>query len=115
MPAAIAIPAIMSAVGTGAALYSSKKARDAAKLDPTTLAMQTQALRQQVQRAQMMNPLLERLLGGVQNRLPASYQAGGMQPPTMGGMRSPNMGQALSRMAETLPGPARRRVRGDLA
>ena len=100
-----------SGAGTAAGIYGSKKAAEGAKLDPTTQAMQNQAMLQQQQRAQMMQPLLERLVGGMSNRLPASYQAGGAQAPSIGQMRSPGVGQALSSMGQGLPGlTARRRV-----
>lgn len=99
-------------------IKSGKKAAEAAKLDPETQRLQNQALQLLNQRVLATNPLFERLLGGMQTRLPASYSSanmGGVQPPSLGQMRSPNMGQALSRLSGSLPGPTRRRVRQDQA
>jgi len=110
MPAAIAIPAIMSAAGTGAALYSAKKGRDAMKPDPATQRMQTRALQLQNQRTQMMQPLLQRMVAGMSNRLPASYGA-----PSIAQMRTPGAGQAMSQLALGLPGPRQRQLYQDMA
>jgi hypothetical protein len=112
MPAVIPfLPLIAAGVGTAGTVYGAHKASEGAKLDPATQQMQNQAMLQQQQRAQMMQPLLERLVGGMGSRLPASYQAGGAQAPSMAQMRSPGVGQALSSMGQGLPGPtARRRV-----
>ena len=105
MPVAALIPLIAAGVGTAGSIYGAHKASEGAKLDPTTQAMQNQALLQQQQRAQMMQPLLERLVGGMSNRLPASYQAGGAQAPSMAQMRTPGAGQAVSSLGRRLRVP----------
>jgi hypothetical protein len=107
MPAAIAVPAIMSAVGTGAAMYSAKKSRDAMKPDPATQRMQTQALQMQNDRMKMFQPLLQRMAAGASSRLPASYGA-----PSIGQMRTPGAGQAMSQLARAMPPPAGARQAG---
>ena len=99
---------ILPAIGALASLFGSKKASDAAKLDPQTLAYQNEAMRLQNARMQMLNPLLEQLVGGMSARLPASY-GGAAAAPTAGQMRTPGTGQAVSRLARSLPGPQQRK------
>lgn len=105
MPAAIAVPAIMSAVGTAASVYSSKKASDAAKLDPVTQAYQRKALAMQNARMEMMQPLLEGLVRGMPSRLARSQ---GGYAPSMAELQSPGASQAVSQLSRGLPSPTRR-------
>jgi hypothetical protein len=104
--AALIASAIAAAGSTASTMYAANKASKAAKLPASTQKLQDQSLQLQNQRMQMFQPLLQRMSAGANQRLPASYGA-----PTIGQMRTPGAGQALSQLARGLPGPEQRRRR----
>lgn len=107
MPAVIPfIPLIAAGVGTAGSVYAANKAANAAKPDPTTQAMQNAALAEQQKRSKMFDPMMAMLATQAQNRLPQSMRGGA---PSIGQMRSPYAGQAISQLARGLPGPGGQR------
>lgn len=98
------IPAITSIIGAVASKKAGDKAKKAAQLSPQTQGYQDAALRMQHERMQMLAPLYEQLLSGVSGRMAGAA-------PSIGQMRTPGTGQAISRLAQGLPGPAARRRR----
>jgi hypothetical protein len=108
------IPVVGPIVGALAGMAGANKATKAAKLPTEMEQAQTQAMQLANQRMLLTNPLYERLVQGATNRLANSaqpgYQAQGGYPAMP--RRSPGMGQAMSRLAQNLPPPGARQVRG---
>lgn len=103
-----ALIASLAAAGasTAGSMYASKKAADAAKLDPKTQAYQNEALRLKNARLAAAQPLYERIMAAAPGRMAASM--GGERSPYA---KNPNVGQAVSRLARGLPGPGGQRRR----
>jgi len=111
--AAILASLAMAGAQTGAGMYASKKARDAAKLPPEQQRAQLEAQQLANNRMKMTEPLYARLVQGAGNRMAAStqpgYQAQGGSPSMP--RRSPGMGQAVSQLARNMPPPRSRQPR----
>ena len=105
MPAAVLVPALISAAGTAGSLYMQAKAGKGG-LSKSQQAMQDENLRLQNQAGAWNLAQRQKLAGAMAGRMPASL--GGGPGGSLGYQATPGTTQALQALARSLPAPMAR-------